>query len=378
MGIRSDKRAQSIQVGAILFFGMLVLAFTMFQVQGVPEENKQVEYQHSQQVGDEMLELYTAIFDTVETGEQGSTTITLGTEYNSRLYFIYPPPTAGTLQTTDSRSVALHNISAVDDGVSGSYDNYWNNDTRSYSTSAITYTIDYTELRGTGDYRLEYGSIAAQYPNITQLRHDDIHQPIVDGTEIDLVLYDGDLQAVHPNAETVLPYRATESSTVPVTSDTDSEYIVLELPTQLSEDSWNMSESGSMLYGEEFVEDVEHNGDTVVVYLDGSEEYDMTIHKVDVAGGADDPAPRYLKNQSLDGSESTFQIRTQYNDLPDETVDVAVFNSTNDITRELSVDEGEETFSLNEQNDECGVSLDSDIDDANSFERLNITDPCSS
>lgn len=371
----SDDRGQSLQVGAVLLFGFIVLAFTIFQAKAVPEENKQVEFDHSQAVAEDMVGLYGAVFDTVVDGEPRTVSVTLGTDYNDRLFFIYPPPATGALETTEPRQLQFHNVTAVEDpDTNRSFDNYWRNETRNYTTRAITYSPNYRELRGTADYRLEYGVLAAQYPETTQLRLADRHHPVVDGTEIDLVLVDGDLQEISPDTETVIPERVTDTTTITITNATNTSSITLDLPTELPAENWNTSNPDSVLYNEPNVDDVSVANGNVSIQLDNSTDYELTLHKVDIGSGTTEPEPTYIRNVSYDGTESTFQVRDEYNDLADETVEVSVYNATYNVTRNVSVVGGE--HALTPTGDECGVSLDPDVVNATAYERLNITDTC--
>jgi len=369
----SDDRAQSLQVGAVLLFGFLILGLTIYQTQGVPEENKQVEFEHSQEVADEMVMFYNAIFDTVVDGNPRTVSVTLGTSYNDRLFFIYPPPASGTLQTTDGEELRLHNVTAISNpDTSQSFDNYWNNETRSYTTRAITYRPNYRELRGTADYRIEYGILAAQYPEITQLRIADNHQPIIEGNEISLVVFDGELQSVDVDTESVIPERVTESTDITVTNDSNTGPITLELPTGLSEDNWNTSRNSSILHGEKNVENVSVSGGTAKIRLNGTKEYTLTLHKIDLTADATAPSPTYLQNDSYDGNDLSFQIRDEFNDPVEESVSVWVFNSTRSLERE--VDGGAGTVTLSSS--DCGVSLEEDVGDAAPYETINVTESC--
>jgi len=47
---RDNGRGQSIQIGAVLLFGALIIALAGYQAFVVPQENEQVEFRHSQTV----------------------------------------------------------------------------------------------------------------------------------------------------------------------------------------------------------------------------------------------------------------------------------------------------------------------------------------
>lgn len=375
MRFDSDNRAQSLQVGAVLLFGFLILALTTYQAQGVPKENERVEFEHSKEVDAEMVALYNAVFNTVVDGNPRSTSITLGTSYNDRLFFVYPPPASGALETTSGEELRLHNVTAISNPETNqSFDNYWNNETRSYTTQAITYQPNYRELRGTADYRIEHGILAAEYPETTQLRVADNHQPIIEDNEISLVVLDGTLQSIDVDTESIIPERVTDSTKITVTNDSNTGPITLELPTGLTEDNWNTSRNNSVLYGQNNVENVSVSGGTAEIQLNGSQNYTLNLHKVDVTADTTDPVPTYLQNVSYDGSDVSFRIRDEFNDQVDESVSVWVFNATRSLKREI--DDGNGTVTLSDSDNDCGVSLEEDVGDATSYETINVTDSC--
>ena len=54
MDFWGDERGQPVQIGFILLFGILVLAFAGYQGYVVPNQNSQVEFQHSQESSNEI------------------------------------------------------------------------------------------------------------------------------------------------------------------------------------------------------------------------------------------------------------------------------------------------------------------------------------
>ncbi len=127
MSLRSDTRAVAPVLGAVLLFGIAVVAFSGYQATVVPNQNAEVEYNHFQEVKDQMVALQAIATDSATTGLDRMTTIDPGTEYPSRVLGINPPPPAGVLTTTDT-----------------------------------TITINYTKNQGEGDGGVRSKSITAQ------------------------------------------------------------------------------------------------------------------------------------------------------------------------------------------------------------------------
>jgi len=63
MRFSRDRRGQSVVVGTVVLFGFLILALGIYQVQVVPTENADVEFEHSQEVEDHFGDLET-VFST--------------------------------------------------------------------------------------------------------------------------------------------------------------------------------------------------------------------------------------------------------------------------------------------------------------------------
>ena len=97
-----DDRGQSIQVGAVLIFAALILLLSLYQATVVPQQNEQIEFDHSQQVQGELLDLRNAVASTFGDAARRSVSVRLGTTYPPRFLAVNPPPASLTLITTGS------------------------------------------------------------------------------------------------------------------------------------------------------------------------------------------------------------------------------------------------------------------------------------
>ncbi|PSQ20173.1 hypothetical protein BRD01_15000 [Halobacteriales archaeon QS_8_65_32] len=68
MSLRDDERAQTVQVGAILLLGTLVVALSVYQMTSVPGQNAETEFTHNQGVHEQLQEVRTAILETAAEG----------------------------------------------------------------------------------------------------------------------------------------------------------------------------------------------------------------------------------------------------------------------------------------------------------------------
>jgi len=302
---------------------------TTAQAQLVPADISRAELDHSQQVADQLVSLETAVFETSVTGRPQPTTIDLGATYNDRLLFVYPPPRAGTLRTTEPATLHIDNAEAVGDD--DSFGNYWNGTTHSYTTRAISYEPAYRELDAAPRYRLEYGVLAAQYDSSSRIEIAANRHPVVDDTAITLTAVDGELTATGVATDSVVPERVTDSTTIEIEAGSDP--IRLRLPTTLSAEMWRET----ILDGQSTVKSVAVAGDVVTITLDSSETYELTVHKVDIGTNTTEPSPTYLRNAAAD-DEWPFpvDVRDQYNDRVDDPTTVWVYNDSDYDSPEAS------------------------------------------
>ena len=133
MNFSRDRRGQSVVIGTVIIFGFLIAALSLYQVQVVPQQNGQVEFQHSEQVRNDLVDLRAGILQAGSTERDQYETVRLGTEYPPRLLGINPPAPAGTLRTSDSYPINI---------------TYANNDTliESIPTRFIEYRSGYNEI----------------------------------------------------------------------------------------------------------------------------------------------------------------------------------------------------------------------------------------
>ncbi|ESS06155.1 MAG: hypothetical protein A07HB70_01704 [uncultured archaeon A07HB70] len=89
--LAEDRRGVTVQIGAILLFGVLIVALSTYQAVAVPAENEQVEFNHNQAVQQDMLELRSALLQTGAGGRGQSVSVSLGTTYPSRVLLVNPP-----------------------------------------------------------------------------------------------------------------------------------------------------------------------------------------------------------------------------------------------------------------------------------------------
>ena len=139
MEFRRDERAQSVVIGSLLVFTILVLSFSGYQAFVVPNQNAQVEIDHSQTIRDQFAELHTNAVNAVGSDTTRSTNIDLGPTYPTRAVALNPPPAAGKLQTRAEGDVS------IEEG--GTTRNVCSDGETTPTTRSLVYTPSYNEFR---------------------------------------------------------------------------------------------------------------------------------------------------------------------------------------------------------------------------------------
>jgi hypothetical protein len=127
-----DSRGVSEVVGFLLIFAIAIILLSLYQAQFVPQENREIEFQHFEEVRDDLVGVRGAILQAGQTDVAQVTTVSLGTDYPPRLFALNPPPATGTLRTTRAYNIT------VEETESGREDNV--------STRFLEYENQYNEL----------------------------------------------------------------------------------------------------------------------------------------------------------------------------------------------------------------------------------------
>ncbi|MEZ3116374.1 hypothetical protein RYH80_10680 [Halobaculum sp. MBLA0147] len=174
MSFWGDDRSQSVQVGAILLFGFVIIGMSTYQATVVPSQNEEIEFGHEQTVRSDMIQVRNSVVSTGTTGETAPTEVKLGTRFPSRTLFINPPPAVGELKTGPPRNVTVNFTRATfQSPYPGETDDFWADESGdlpardgNYSTRAIQYRSNYRVYDGgAANVTVELGHAYAGYEN---------------------------------------------------------------------------------------------------------------------------------------------------------------------------------------------------------------------
>ena len=102
-----DNRAVSSVIGVVILFGFLIIALSLYQVEVVPQQNAETEFQHSGEVRNDLVELRAGILQAGSIDQPQYQTVQLGTVYSTRVFSINPPAPAGTIRTSESYPITI-------------------------------------------------------------------------------------------------------------------------------------------------------------------------------------------------------------------------------------------------------------------------------
>jgi hypothetical protein len=324
-----DDRGQSIQIGAVLLFGALIVALAGYQAFVVPQQNERVEFDHSQTVQNDMQDLRNALASATGDAATRSVSVQLGTRYPARVIAVNPGPPSGSLRTagTSDPGVAFEVINARATGETG---DYWTGmDTRQYPTGALVYQPNYNLYGGAPTTVYEHSALVNDFRSGTVPL---AGQAFIEGRQITLVALNGSLDTTRSGTASVDVRPVSASTrTVTVTNRTDSP-VRIELPTRFERSVW-----------EELLADQEDNGyvedfdvvtgspfNTLVVELTPGENYTLRLAKAGVGTGVGGTDPAYMTrvtaNETAVPEEGTqtlvVEVRDAYNN-PVSGVNVA-------------------------------------------------------
>ncbi|MFC6875083.1 hypothetical protein [Halobellus marinus] len=318
MSFRDADRAVTVQIGAVILLGFLVISLSLYQATVVPDQNKRIEFEHNQRVQADLQGVRNAILGTAATGSSAPTGVELGTAYPSRVVAVNPAPPSGTLSTTDLGAIEVRNATADDPATPGTdypeTADFWNGSTHSYPTKSLAYQPNYANYGNAPKTIFENGVVFNRFRsgNVTQTG-----QPVVSGRRISVVALSGDLSRGGTGTLTLDPQPVSVSTrTISVSNTTAGENVSVFLPTRLSADTWKdlLNESGEYdpdanATNGAYVYRVEDRSNGVELYFEAGTTYQLKLSKVGVGANAGDTDPAYLT--SAEGlTTSPFEGRT--------------------------------------------------------------------
>ncbi|MFW6436281.1 MAG: hypothetical protein ACOCYZ_01445 [Halococcoides sp.] len=287
-----DTRGQSTQIGALLLFAILIIALAGYQASAVPAQNAAAEFEHSERVRGDLLDVHNAIVS-VSDGARQAVLVELGLRYTPRLFAVNPGPVTGTARVDDgppwNRSLVIDNASAT-----GETGDYWNGSPRTFDTSAIRYRAEYNEHTGAGELIAENTVLYAQFD---ERRVPTTGQSLIDGRVVGPRIVRGQFREDGTRATSVPIWAiSADDRVVPVRGQSGP--VTVTLPTRLSADEWRdlLDDDGQLASDGGYVERVAPGDrpETVQIELTAGETYLLDSALVSVGSVGERPEAAYL------------------------------------------------------------------------------------
>lgn len=314
MVFSADDRGQAIVVGAVLVFGIMVLALALYQSQIVPAENRQIEFDHHETVQQRMVDLRNALLTSAAADDGRPAGIPLGTQYPTRVFAVNPPPPAGQLQTSELGTVTLSNAEAVN----GEIDDYLNGSNVNVETKKLVYRADYSETQRPTSFVYEGSLLYSALPADAGGAFVEAFtsQEIIQGSTIRVTALQGNLSVGGTRSVSVEPAVLSGGySAVQITNASDGP-VVLTLPTDVPVEEWRRLIDSPRVRSVTSV----RNGTAIQIELEPG-RYTLKMAKLAVGSGGTDPGPKYVipkessRTTVAEGTtqELSFVVRDRFN-----------------------------------------------------------------
>lgn len=109
-----DTRAVTPVIAFVLLFGIGMIAFSGYQAYQVPQQNAETEFQHYQDVQNDLIVVRNAISRAGQQNQSQFESVRLGTTYRERIFALNPPDPAGTLRTEGPYEITLANATETE------------------------------------------------------------------------------------------------------------------------------------------------------------------------------------------------------------------------------------------------------------------------
>ena len=309
MRFLTDERAQAIQVGAVLIFGIIVLFLSIYQAFVVPDQNEEIEFNHNEDVQQQLTELRSNVILMPGSTSTRAASVDLGVRYPSRAIFVNPGPASGSLRTVGTEdprvNVTIANATAVD--TEGETGDFWNGTALSYETGALRYRPNYNLYQQAPQTVYEHSVLYNRFDreNVTQAVTD---QTLVDGNRITLLALNGSLGESRVDTVSVDFDPISTRTRVVEVNDTGGP-VTLRAPTGMSQREWNSVLGDELVANGGHVQNVTVSGSgpadlsMLEITLEANERYQLELVKVGVGTGTTGTTEAYLTD--VEGNNAT-------------------------------------------------------------------------
>lgn len=303
--VNDQVKAVAPVVGFLLVVAIIFLAAAQYQANVVPQQERQSEADHFQQVTEDMNNVRSSMIRAAGNGQRQSQEFATGLNYG--VLGLTQPPVPGVFLHLDAEQpIAVYNATNNE-----AAESFWDGErVRRYDTGFIGYRVDYNRFSGAGELYVEHGFMYKDtVPGITPREYEEQRlanndrppiriieesdQPIFDGRTITLyAVQDGlpnsDLTSTGVSQTTVEMIPASPRSggilnSVTVTDNGDDP-IRIVLPTRLPVSEWRSVVSDELAANGGYIDEVNDvaGQDAVEFVMEQDEIYNLRLARVDI------------------------------------------------------------------------------------------------
>ncbi|MFB6361651.1 MAG: hypothetical protein ABEH59_10065 [Halobacteriales archaeon] len=291
----AGERAVSAVLGAVLLFGFLAIAFSVYQGVVVPNQNQAIEIAHNEQVQGSLQELRNAVREAGLAGTQRSVSIELGAAYPPRAVAVNFGHSVGQLRSVPFGAITVHNVSATD-RETADYVGVTNTTLGPFATQALVYRPSYTFYGTAPITRLEHSVLYNQFPN--GVNRFITNQGLIQGRQITLVTLAGNLSAARSGTVTVDTVCLSPASDRVAFTNSGGP-ITITFRSRLSVNTWtellsDEYDPGGTASSRHVQAVSQPRPELVSIVLEPGVTYELALAKVSLGPGSGTPEPRYL------------------------------------------------------------------------------------
>lgn len=230
MGVSGTDRGQVVVVEVLLLLAILVVAFGLYQAFVVPDQNKEVEFDHNQEIQSDLVELRNSLLESKDRDlslkNHRSVQLRLGTQYPTRILALNPPDPTGTIEAAEFGPLELDEA-IVDGWYFG--DPQGNLIEAAHDTKLLSYRPNYGQYTNPPETILEHSLL---YNDFGENELPITRQRLVDGAnrQLNFVVYDGEF--VRTGQRTTFDPRTIDGPTPKIPITPEDEVIELTIPTK--------------------------------------------------------------------------------------------------------------------------------------------------
>lgn len=341
MRLATDERGQAIQIGAVLIFAILIIVLSLYQAFVIPDQNEEIEFDHNQELQQQLTELRSTAVSMVGSSTSQSTSVDLGVRYPSRTIFVNPTAPSGNLRTiettNESHEIVIRNATVPDVADNGEGD-FWNDRDPSFNTGALEYRPNYNLYNNAPRTVFEHTVLFNDFDRQQQSLPLTGQSMYSDG-QFTLLALNGSYDETRVDSAAV-DFRplSTNSRILTVEPESGTDHVTIELPTTIRDQG----------YEEVFQEEiddgdisVEREGDRLAIHIHDA-RVDLELAKIGVGTGATPTTATYIVGEdtptSLETGQKTdyvVEVRDEFNN-PVSGVEVEAYADDDDAGQLLN------------------------------------------